>query len=326
MSLVWISSNQVQVPIMEEVVGTLSAYITSGPDWPYALAQLYKGSRHTPLPRDQHLGILPQGKVEERPYGQISQLEVCQLLSTGPQVIYPVGLNGNDEPVTTTLPEQLHNGASVTTYEHLYMRIVIPPPPLEEPGCTTLLVDEANTVAAANPPKTPPKPRVSLAAEVNDLLTQVMADESSHKLEHSPIGKAVIVEAVTFPPYKSEASALLVKTSSQARMEEAEASLKCLHANVSPIATTCSSSSVSPSVDPAELQTDANMASDHMFHVKRSTDLKRQCVIWELGLLLCQSEVDEAASVEKAKAIHSQEVLDAKVGCARSVLKAKCNY
>ena len=53
---------------------------------------------------------------------------------------------------------------------------------------------------------------------------------------------------------------------------------------------------------------------------------KEKCVIWELGLLLCLSEVNEAASVEKAKVIHSWEVLDAKVGCARSVLKAKYNY
>ena len=153
-----------------------------------------------------------------------------------------------------------------------------------------------------------------------------MADESSYKLKHSPIGKAVTVEAVTFPPCKSDALTLPVNTSSQASMEEAEASLKCLPANISPITSTCSSSSVSPSVDPTELQTDANMAADHMLHVKTSTDLKRQCVIWELGLLLCQSEVDEAASIKKAKVIHSREVLDAKVGCARSVLKAKCNY
>ena len=109
-------------------------------------------------------------------------------------------------------------------------------------------------------------------------------------------------------------------------MEEAEASLKCLPANISPITATCSSSSASPSVDPTELQTDADMAADHMLHVKRSTDLKRQCEIWELGLLLHQSEVDEAASIKKAKVVHSGEVLDAKVDCARSVLKAKCNY
>ena len=96
-SLVWISPTQVQVSTMEEAVGTLSAYISSGPNWPYALGQLYEGSSHTPLPKDKHLGILPQEKVEESPYGQISQLKVCQLLSAWPKVIYPVGLNRNDE-------------------------------------------------------------------------------------------------------------------------------------------------------------------------------------------------------------------------------------
>ena len=63
-----------------------------------------------------------------------------------------------------------------------------------------------------------------------------------------------------------------------------------------------------------------------MLHVKRSTGLKRQHVIWKLGLLLHQSEFSEAMSIKKAKVIHSWEVLDAKVDCARSVLKAKCNY
>ena len=49
-------------------------------------------------------------------------------------------------------------------------------------------------------------------------------------------------------------------------------------------------------------------------------------MIWELGLLLHQNEVKEATSIEKAKVIHSQEVLDAKVDCTKSVLEAKCNY
>ena len=83
-SLVFIGSNQVWVPFMEEAVKTLSAYISSRPDWLYALEQLYEGSSHTPLPKDKHLGILPQGKVEESSYGQLSQLKVCQLLSAGP--------------------------------------------------------------------------------------------------------------------------------------------------------------------------------------------------------------------------------------------------
>ena len=83
-SLVWINPNQVRASTMEEVVGKLSTYISSGPNWLYALAQLYRGSSHTPLPKDKHLGVLPQGKMVESPYGWISQLKVCQLLSTEP--------------------------------------------------------------------------------------------------------------------------------------------------------------------------------------------------------------------------------------------------
>ena len=64
-----------------------------------------------------------------------------------------------------------------------------------------------------NSPKTPPKPRVSIAAEVDDLLTQAMADASSCKPEHSFIGKVTTVEAVTFLPQKSEASLRPVDTS-----------------------------------------------------------------------------------------------------------------
>ena len=49
-------------------------------------------------------------------------------------------------------------------------------------------------------------------------------------------------------------------------------------------------------------------------------------MIWELGLPLCQNEVEEAPSIKKAKVVHSREVLDAKVDCAKSVLETKCNY
>ena len=81
MALVWISPHQAWVSTMEEALGILSACISSGPDWPYVFAQLYKGSNHTPLPKDKHLGILPWGNAEESPHGWISQLKVHQLLS-----------------------------------------------------------------------------------------------------------------------------------------------------------------------------------------------------------------------------------------------------
>ena len=174
------------------------------------------------------------------------------------------------------MPELLHSSASITRNEHLYLRIDIPLPPPEEPEHTTLLLGKVHTIPAANSPKTPLKPRISIATEVNELLTQAMADESRHKSEHSPIGKAATVEAVMCPSHKAEAPPLPVNTSSQASMEEAEASLKSIPANISPITAVYSSSSASPSVNPTKLQTDVNLAANHMLCVKRSTDLKRQ--------------------------------------------------
>ena len=54
-----------------------------------------------------------------------------------------------------------------------------------------------------------------------------------------------------------------------------------------------------------ELQVDANLATDHMLSVKRCTDFKREQVIWELGLMLCQNKAKETAFIEKAKVVHS---------------------
>ena len=69
LALVWISPHQIRASTMEEAVGTLSACNSSGLDWPYALAQLYEGSNHTPLCKDKHIGILARGKAEKSLYG-----------------------------------------------------------------------------------------------------------------------------------------------------------------------------------------------------------------------------------------------------------------
>ena len=78
MALVWISPHQARASIMVEALEILSTCTSSGPDWPYILTQLYEDTDHVPLPKNKHLGILPQGKAES-PCGQISQLEVHQL-------------------------------------------------------------------------------------------------------------------------------------------------------------------------------------------------------------------------------------------------------
>ena len=311
---------------MEEAVGTLSTCNSSGPDWPYALAQLYEGSSHTPLPTDKHIGILPQGKAEESPYGQINQLKVHQLLSAGPQVVYPVGLNGGNQPVTITLPEPLHSSCSITTDEHPHMGINIPKISPEEPECTTLPLGGAHPIPAIATPKTPWKPRITLRAEVDALLKQGMADNSSCESKHSAIEKAAAVDVVMSLSHKAEVLTLPINTSSQASVEEVETSMESNPVNISPTVAAYSSCSGSPMVDLTELQTDTNLAMDHMLSIKRSTDLKRQQITWELGIQLRQNEADEAAAKERAKILHLREILDAKVDCARAVLEAKNRY
>ena len=197
-SLVWVNPNQTRATTMEEVVEKLAICPSSGPNWPYALVQLYEGSGHVPLPKSKHLGVLPQGKAEETSSGWISQLNICQLLSTSPQVVYPSGLNGHDEPIITTLPEPLSSGKSIITNEHSYLEIDIPPK--GESDTKALPIGEASIILTTVPPKSPPEPKCSMAAEVNNLLTQAMADISSCESEQSSPEKPATVAATTSPP------------------------------------------------------------------------------------------------------------------------------
>ena len=313
MSLVWVNPHQTRTSTMEEAVEKLAACPSSRSDWPYILAQLYEGSSHVPLPKGKHLGILPQGKVERTPCGQISQLEVHQLLSAGPQVVYPTGLNGHREPVITTLPEPLSSSMSVITSKHPYLEIDIPPN--RESDTKVLPIGKISIIQTTNLHNPPPNPEGSIAAEVNHLLDQAMAEASSCKSEQSSLEKVTGAVATMSPPQKSEVAVPPVDTSSQASMEEVEGSLQGISANISLIAAIYSSGSASPLMDPSELQANANRAIDSMLHLKRSLDVKRQRVSWELGVLLCQNKSQGAALIAAAKTIYSHAITEVKNHC-----------
>ena len=117
--------------------------------------QLHKGTCHVALPKEGHLGILPQRGAEATPCRQISQLEVCQLLIASPQVIYPIGLNGHDKPIITSLPEMLASGISLTTGKPVYLEIDISPPPVEELDQKVPPLGEVSTIMIASPHKSP---------------------------------------------------------------------------------------------------------------------------------------------------------------------------
>ena len=218
----------------------LSSLTSEGSDWPYIFFQLYKGANHMPLPRDKHICVLPQGKVES-PSGWINQLKLCPLLSTRPLVVFPVGLNRGDQLVTIDLPESLHTGSSVTTDEHPYIEVNIPMPILEEQDHVSLPLGKKGDIPTINQPKTPWKPRVTLMAEVNDLLDQGMMDNYDQESEHSAMEEAPTTEAYASPPLKTDTTVPPFYTSSQASAAEMETSVGSNPIGISTTAATYSS-------------------------------------------------------------------------------------
>ena len=203
----------------------LSSLTSEGPDWPYVLIQLYEGANHMPLQEDRHICILLQEKAES-PSGQISQLKICWLLSAGLSVVFPIEFNGGNQLVTIDLPKSLHTGSSVTTDEYPYIEVNIPTSILEEQDCTSLPLGRKHDTPTIARPKTPWKPRITLAAEVNNLIDQCMTDNYDQESEHSVMAEVPATEADASQPLKMETSVLTLDTSSQASAAEMEASME----------------------------------------------------------------------------------------------------
>ena len=253
-SLVWVHPNQVRAATIEEAVEDLTVYTSRGVNWPYTLAQLCKDPHHAPLAKNKHLGILLQGKAQETFCGQISQLKVCQLLAAGPQVIYPIGLNRHDKPVITTLPDLLGSGTSLIASEHFYLEIDIPSPPMEEPDQKMPPLKDIPTILLTSPPKSPPpKSKGSMTTEVSNLLSQAVLEVSSCESQQSPPRRVTTAVVLMSLPWRPEGLLPPADTSFQASIDEGEAFLEDIPANISPIAAISGSNSASALMDLAEL-------------------------------------------------------------------------
>ena len=278
MALVWISPLWARVSSMVEALEVVSSLTSKGSDWLYVLIQLYEGANHIPLPKDKHICVQPQEKVES-PSGWISQLKIHWLLSARPSVVFPIELNGGDQSVTINLPESLHTGSSVTTDEYPYIEVNIPMPIPEEQDCASLSLGGKHDTPTITQPKTPWKPRVSLMAEVNNLIDQGMMDNYDQESEHSVMVEVPTTEADTSLPLKMEMAVLPLDTSSQASAAETEASMESNPIGTSLKAMAHSSLSSSPVTDLPKLQSDAHLAINYMFTARRTSDLEIQCAI-----------------------------------------------
>ena len=170
-----------------------------------------------PLPKEGHLGILPEGGTDSTACGRISQLEVCQLLISGLQVTYPVGLNGCEDPIITSLPESLANGISLTGGRSVYIEVNIAQPIMEELDWKALPLGRCCSILMASPLKTtPPKPEreVSITMEVRSLLSWAMLDMSGHMSWNLTPKRPNPMIVITPPPHKLRDLSRLVDTSS----------------------------------------------------------------------------------------------------------------
>ena len=237
-----------------------------------------------------------------------------------------MGLNGGNQSVTIDLPGLLHSGSSVTTDEHPYIKIDIPSPTPEEQNGANPPLGGVHTTLAVATPKAPWKPRVTLMAEVGNLLAWGMTEDYDRELEHSAMAKELTTKTDTSPPPKTEMPALLLDTSSQVSVPETEASMESNPVCNSPTAVAYSSCSDSPTMDLPELQANAHLAINHMLSIKRSLDLKRQQAIRDFEMSLHQQEAEAAAANERAKIVHSRKDLQARVKYAKAVMRAKYDY
>ena len=158
--------------------------------------------------------------------GRSANLRSTNSLLLAPQVIYPLGLNGQDEPIITSLPELLASGINLTMDEALYLGIDIQSPLMEEPEQKILPLGKVSTIIVASPHKSPPKSEGSMTMEVSNLLSQAMLEVSSCGSEHLSSRRPTPVGVPMTPPQKPEGPPWPVDTSSQVSIEAAEASLE----------------------------------------------------------------------------------------------------
>ena len=321
MAPVWVSLLQTKASSVVEALEILTTFAFKGSNWPYTLIQLYEGANHMPLPENKHLGVLCQEQMES-PSGRVSQLKIYQLLSAGQLVVFPMELNGSDQAVTINLSGPLHTGASVTNNKHPCIEVNIPFPTMEEGGCTTLPRGEQHDALTVTIPKTLWKPRVALMEEIHELAVRGMTDNYNLELEHSVVADYA-TQAEASPPQGTEEPVLPLDTSSQTSVKGMEASVESNPAEATLVAVAHNGRSDSLVQD---LQLEVHLAINSIFTAKRTSELERQSAIRDSKTSLHQHEAEAVAANEEAKVAHSQRDLQARIKCAKVIMKAKLNY
>ena len=93
LTMMWVYPYQGRVSTIDDVARQLAQLTSTRPNWLYTLVWLNGDACHMPLPAEGHLSVMMEGNTSNVPCGKICQLEVCLLLGSGSQVVYPEGFN-----------------------------------------------------------------------------------------------------------------------------------------------------------------------------------------------------------------------------------------
>ena len=149
-----------------------------------------------------------------------------------------------------------------------------------------------------------------------------MTDNYDRELEHS-IAADHATQAEASPPEGMEELVLPLDTSSQTSVEGTEVSIESNPVEATLVALAHGSRSDSPVQD---LQLEVHSAINSIFTAKRMSELERQGAIRDFKTSLCQHEAEAVAANEEAKVAYSQRDLEARIKCAKVVMKAKLDY
>ena len=159
-----------------------------------------------------------EGGTSSATCGQTSQLDTCQLLSLGSQVIYPVGLNGCEIPVITSLPKSLAKGMTMLGGKPIYLSVDIPQSAAKgkeskapSPGSHSIPILTASPIRAPLPKA---EGQGSMTMEVRELLSKVALDTSGQASGGSNPKRLEPMNLVMPLPHKLEDFPKPVDTSS----------------------------------------------------------------------------------------------------------------
>ena len=344
LAVVWPHPYQGCLSSQEEAAKKLNLLLKSGNNLTYDFVQLNEDAQHIPLSKEGYLSVMISGTPSRNMCGCLCQLEVCQLLQCGDQVMYPKGLNGGLEPVLTSLTASLAQGMNMLgapTCEPSFLPV--------DPSEVTL-GDHALKASAPHRTSTLSSPphlameclpkadsHISMTAEVQDLLVHAILETYSQESGDSTPKRptSVVLEA------RMEDFSKQVATSHQVSLWAALSDDSEPIGHSSPMTPVPEASEVAsiPATPPSKtstgddtdalpeevlhLQGEMNRIMGQLLTTRVSMDTHRRKEVSDFQMALFQSEAQTTEIVREAEAMCATAVREAKAHCANIIQDAE---